>query len=295
MDISTTDLAPSYTFSTIDYRTANGAITLNGLNTSSLRVTTSNASINAKQLRGLTSTPALHTTNGRIDCGDCCDPLSDRLPIAWDVSTSNAGVSGKFCATKEVVVRTTSGKIEGEFVAPSVRLGTGNANIKAVVSGLREGGAEVTTTNGPIEVAFDIPEQSSSTERKPATVPLKVSTTNGHLSAKLVSLPHDVAVSARLRTSNSDLTWRGHPNYQGSFTFTTSPYVGGVSLDALKPLEGAAERDLALTEVGKQPWGGKPTSIRGTVSRSGRRKGDNGAGWGDIFGETSNGDMKIDV
>jgi hypothetical protein len=298
MDISTTDLIPSYTFSTIDYRTTNGGVTLDGLNTSSLRVRTSNASILAKLLRGLTSTPMLRTSNGRIDCPNCWDPQSGRHPIAWDVSTSNGGVSGRFYATKQIGVRTTSGTIEGEFQAPLVRLFTVNARIKAVVGGLGEGGAEVTSANGAIDVTFDIPEQSSSganKEKKPVKVPLKVSTTNGYLSAHLRSLPDNVSLSARLHSANGPLRWQGHSHYQGSFSFSTSPFVGGVSLDALKHPYGEAERKLSVTEIGKQPWTIQPSTIRGTVARQGEKKGDKSVSWGNIVGETSNGNVKASV
>jgi hypothetical protein len=291
MAIMTTD-STSYTFSSIDYRTTNAGITIDGLNASSLRCSTTNGSILAKRLSGLT-TATLRTTNGGIECPDCCDPLFGRRPIAWDVWTSNGGVTGRFCATEQIGVTTSSGAIEGEFDAPLVRLATTNARVKAVVSGLSEGGADVSTTSGAVDVAFDIPDQSAA-----AVVPLKVITTNGYLSAHLVSLPRNVSLSARLGTSNAQLKWQGHPHYQGSFAFSTSPHGGGgggVSVDALSPLKGETKRDLAITDVVKRPWGDGSSFVRGTVARHGENKGDKGVAWGDIVGDTSNADVEAHV
>jgi hypothetical protein len=88
----------------------------------------------------------------------------------------------------------------------------------------------------------------------------------------------------------------------GKVTHTTNgplpsppPYVGGVSFNAVKPLSGEVERELSVTEVGKQPWANEPSAIRGTVARHGEKKGNKGVAWGDSIGETSNGNMKAFV
>ncbi len=289
MDVSIANLNP-YAFSVSDYRTSNGDVAITSLNTRSLSVATSNGCITAQRVRGLTGTATLRSKNGRIECQDCSDRSLGRSPISWEVFTSNGGVSGRFAAANHIKIRTTGGLIEGYFIAPSITLDTANAKIKAVVANVGEKGAQLKTSNGDIDVAFAVTDLSTSLS-KAIAIPLHVSTSNGNLLARLDTLSPPVGLDVKLRTSNGDLTWHGHREYQGSFVFSTTPVVGRVSVNTADSSDRDGKRDVVITKVVESPWGDDPSTIQGTIAKLRSDKRASGMAWGSIVGKTSNGEV----
>lgn len=289
MGVTFTGLQDSYNLTALDVHTSNSKILIDGLVTGRLDLSTTNGKISAGTLitQGI---PKLSTSNGAIECGNCCaSKYSDRV-VRWDLSTSNGRVDGNFCAKESIAIKTSSGTITGDFDAPNVKLKSSNGMIQGKVSGIQEGGADVETSSGSILLTVDFPEQGKGL----VNIPMTISTSNGVLDVNILNLPKNVILDAKLHTSNSRFMFRGHPHFQGEFAFSTSSFES-VVFETLDPLDGEERRELNLGKVNIPPWGGSQSKISGTVANKGVKKGDKNAPWGKIVGETSNGSMKVYV
>ncbi len=284
MGVTFNGLQEAYHLSGLNVHTSNAMIAIDGLETEGLDLSTSNGKISAGIIRA-TGNPRMHTSNGMIECRDCCaSKISDRVG-RWDIVTSNGRVEGNFCAKEYISIKTSSGMIHGEFEAPKVGLKTSNGQIQGKISGIEEGGLDVTTSSGAIAVTVDFLEQG----KRLVEIPMTVSTSNGLLDVDILNLPTNIVLDTRLRTSNARLIFKGHPHFQGDFSFATSSYES-VTFDTLDSLPGEETRKV---DIG---WSKAPRStVSGSVARQGVKKGDKTAAWGRIIGETSNGSLRARV
>ena len=228
MAISTADLTSSYTFSSIDYLTTNGGITLHGL---PLLFPPCTYDQRLHPFRAIDPVhPPLQSSHHQraelIVPPTRRRPLFGHRPIAWDYPHFQRRRERSVLRSRADRGNDNNGGHRGRDTAPfdEAAYDEWNGSRRITWGGFGSRGAEVETRVGRY-VALIPQHQVGSGRQETGDRPLKVTTTNGTYPPP--SFPPDQRLlSANVSTTNGRLKWQGHPHYQGSFSFSTSPSAG---------------------------------------------------------------------
>ncbi|KAJ7647891.1 hypothetical protein FB45DRAFT_894691 [Roridomyces roridus] len=159
----------------------------------------------------------LKGTNGRIHA----KTLSAEQAT---LTTTNAVISADYLVSWTTTAHTTNALITGSFKSQeSVNLKTTNGPIRAQVeieAGSSTGTKKVSlqTTNDPIDVGIVLTTQSGSG----GDLSVTASTTSGHLTASIQSLPIDAALAFTGTTTNSGAMLKLPSTFDGDFDVRTT-------------------------------------------------------------------------
>lgn len=277
-------LSDNVNFRLVDFQTTNGRIDGGSLRAGTIKLATTNGDIKLHKMES-TRSAKFTTTNAAVVCNHCCAPEAKERPISWTIDTSNGAILGDFCAQQDINLRTTGGKVGGSFYAPSINVGSTNGAIDGSFMGLQgsqahSAGLRVQTSNARITAMVAFNTGTVNSEDGLDTVPISIISTNGEISVLLENLPLTTNLLAQVATTNAEVGFGGHPNYQGSIQAATSAYFT-VSVDLRDTPEGQPKRVLEATR-------GRGF-LSGSIHRVGESKSDKGVNWGSIDLFTSNG------